>query len=81
MARQFTNDKVVSEMTNDGLQEHNLNTDETVRVSQRSEDQAFARGASVEDEVKEVYKLTKADKISKTLTTIEMLEKVLSTLR
>lgn len=53
MARQFTNDKVVSEMTNDGLQEHNLNTDETVRVSQRSEDQAFARGASVEDEVKE----------------------------
>jgi len=34
-----------------------------------------------EEEVKEVYKLTKADKISRTLDTIEMLEKVLSTLR
>jgi len=34
-----------------------------------------------EEEVREVYKLTKADKISKTLNTIEMLEKVLSTLR
>ncbi len=34
-----------------------------------------------EDEVREVYKLTKADKISRTLDTIEMLEKVLSTLR
>ncbi len=34
-----------------------------------------------EEEVREVYKLTKADKISRTLDTIEMLEKVLSTLR
>lgn len=34
-----------------------------------------------EDEVKKAYKLTKADRISKTLDTIEMLEKVLSTLR
>ncbi len=33
-----------------------------------------------EEEVKTVYKLTKADRISKTLDTIEMLEKVLSTL-
>ena len=33
-----------------------------------------------EEEVKPVYKLTKADRISKTLDTIEMLEKVLSTL-
>lgn len=34
-----------------------------------------------EEEVRTVYKLTKADKISRTLDTIEMLEKVLSTLR
>ncbi len=34
-----------------------------------------------EEEVKSVYKLTKADRISKTLDTIEMVEKVLSTLR
>lgn len=34
-----------------------------------------------EEEVKTVYKLTKADRISKTLDTIEMVEKVLSTLR
>ena len=35
---------------------------------------------ALEEEVKTVYKLTKADRISKTLDTIEMLEKVLSTL-
>ncbi len=34
-----------------------------------------------EEEVREVYKLTKADRISRTLDTIEMLEKVLSTLK
>ncbi len=34
-----------------------------------------------EDEVREVYKLTRADKISRTLDTIEMLEKVLVTLK
>ncbi|MCI9585806.1 MAG: hypothetical protein HFH45_04145 [Bacilli bacterium] len=34
-----------------------------------------------EEEVKVTYKLTKADRISKTLDTIEMLEKLLSTLR
>lgn len=34
-----------------------------------------------EEEVKTAYKLTKADRISKTLDTIEMMEKILSTLR
>ena len=34
-----------------------------------------------EEEVRTVYKLTKADKISRTLDTIEKIEKVLSTLR
>ena len=34
-----------------------------------------------EEEVKRVYKLTKADRISKTLDTIEMMEKILSTLK
>lgn len=34
-----------------------------------------------EDEVKTTYKLTKADRISKTLDTLEMMEKILSTLR
>ena len=33
------------------------------------------------DEVKKTYKLTKADKIMRTLETIEMMEKVMSTLR
>ena len=34
-----------------------------------------------EDEVKREYKLTKADRIAKTLDTIEMMEKILSTLK
>lgn len=34
-----------------------------------------------EEEVKRVYKLTKADRISKTLDTIDMLEKLLVTLK
>jgi len=34
-----------------------------------------------EEEVKREYKLTKADRISKTLETIEMMEKILSTLK
>lgn len=34
-----------------------------------------------EDEVKREYKLTKADRISKTLDTIEMMEKIISTLK
>ena len=34
-----------------------------------------------EEEVKTTYKLTKADRISKTLDTIEMMEKILSTLK
>ena len=34
-----------------------------------------------EDEVKKNYKLTKTDKIMRTLETIEMMEKVMSTLR
>ncbi len=34
-----------------------------------------------EEEVRQVYKLTKTDKIMQTLSTIEMMEKVLSTLR
>lgn len=34
-----------------------------------------------EEEVKRNYKLTKADKIMRTLETIEMMEKVMSTLR
>lgn len=34
-----------------------------------------------EEEVKKVYKLTKVDRISKTLDTIEMMEKILSTLK
>lgn len=34
-----------------------------------------------EEEVRRVYKLTRADKISKTLDTIEMMEKILSTLK
>ena len=34
-----------------------------------------------EEEVKKEYKLTRADKISKTLDTIEMMEKIVSTLK
>ena len=34
-----------------------------------------------EEEVKREYKLTKADRISKTLDTIEMMEKIISTLK
>ncbi len=34
-----------------------------------------------EDEVKKAYKLTRTDKISNTLKTIEMMEKILSTLK
>lgn len=41
MAREFTNDKVVSEMTRDGLQEHNLNSDAVERVSKRVENYSF----------------------------------------
>lgn len=41
MAKEFVNDKVVSEMTRDGLQEHNLNTGEIERVSNRFENYSF----------------------------------------
>ena len=34
-----------------------------------------------ENEVRKEYKLTKADRISKTLDTIEMMEKIISTLK
>ena len=36
---------------------------------------------SFEDEVREVYKLTRADRISKTLDTIEMVEKLLAAMK
>ncbi len=41
MAKEFVNDKVVSEMTKNGLQEHNLNTGEVERVSKRFENYSF----------------------------------------
>lgn len=41
MAREFTNDKIVSEMTRDGLQEHNLNSDAVERVSKRFANYSF----------------------------------------
>lgn len=43
MAREFTNDKVVGEMTRDGLQMHNLNTGEVERTSQRIKERSFSR--------------------------------------
>lgn len=41
MAKEFVNDKVVSEMTRNGLQERNLNTGEVERVSKRFENYSF----------------------------------------
>lgn len=46
MAKEFANDKVVSEMTRDGLQKHNLNTGEVERVSARFENYSFSRSGN-----------------------------------
>lgn len=46
MAREFTNDKIVSEMTRDGLQEHNLTTGDVNRVSRRFEDYSYSASGS-----------------------------------
>lgn len=46
MAREFTNDKIVSEMTRDGLQEHNLTTGDVNRVSRRFEDYSYSSAGS-----------------------------------
>lgn len=46
MAKEFSNDKVVSEMTRDGLQKHNLNTGEVERVSGRFENYSFSRSGN-----------------------------------
>ena len=46
MAREFTNDKIVSEMTRDGLQEHNLTTGDINRVSKRFEEYSYSATGS-----------------------------------
>lgn len=49
MAKEFTNDKVVNEMTRNGLQEHNLTTGTVNRVSKRFEDYSYSdKGSSGE---------------------------------
>lgn len=49
MAREFTNDKIVSEMTRNGLQEHNLTTGDINRVSGRFEEYDYSSRSSIRD--------------------------------
>lgn len=50
---QFNNDKVVNEMGRDGLTEHNLNTGETTRVSNRFQDFSYSDKGTRQEEFRQ----------------------------